>query len=153
MKREKTVDNIGFVSCFRLNAFPGFNIQRHEMFFVSPFECTGRPAQADEFWLEMDIHEIEFQSVLSELEKIVKKCNGDTRTRFVEYNGEIFYHSSACITNEYKMKCIFYINAAPLENGNESYTLSRNFMVKVDLYHEWRDVKEIDRFELIDLEE
>ncbi len=151
-KKEKTVDNIGFITSIILNAFPSWSLSRQNMYFVSPFECTGKPAVADEFWLDLTAPFFYKTSLAIALTEILNNCPEHKQVKFIEYSGKVYYSNLDGNTNKYKMKCFFYTER--LINGKEKNLLRLNgkIMIKVDLYHEWEDKTEISRFELMEIE-
>jgi len=152
MRRERTVDNVGIISVIQLDEFPDMVIKRYSMNFASPWEHTGEPAQADEFWLELVEFEEPFTAIIRDISPKIKQCIKIQLPLETVYPGNAFYTNINNETIKFKIKCIFYVKAIDLIDGRKSYALNKDFKVKVDLYHEWRE-EEIDRFELMEFEE
>lgn len=151
-KREKTVDNIGMIAAIQLDEFPNMVIKRYSMLFASPWDCTGEPAQANEFWLELIEFEDPFTTIIKDISPTIKECIKKQSSAQKTYYGKAYYVGINEEPLEFKIKCIFHIETVMMTYEDNSYALSKNFKVKVDLYHEWKE-EEIDRFQLMEFEE
>lgn len=153
MKKEKTVDNVGFIIAIELDKFPSWSLERKNMSFASPFECTGQPAQADEFWLKIDFpYCLYMEPVVAVLAGILHDCPEHKQVRFIEYSGKAHYSNLEGNIDKYKIKCFFYTEKIDIKE-KVILRLSGKMMIKVDLYHEWSNEIEISRFELMEIEE
>jgi hypothetical protein len=160
MFKEKTVDNIGWLTSICPSKFPNILLMANEVEFISPFKKTGKPAQADEFWLKIaKVGNSSFYKTIKEdifnNTKISELKEENLNTASIEYYG-IATYVDLNEMKHYSIKCTFYVREIlGMADTSFKFIVDHEFKVKVDLYDDWwkeENERETSRFELMEID-